>query len=447
MHTTTNEKLILMRKSIPIITSILVFSLLISACKKDIFKPGEDDDAHPVLWQYNYGQTQTNSNVIPAMDENGNVIFSIQKYADGVQEVYVFAHDKDGNALWDKSYTSNDDVVISRVMYIDSKVIYVVRAYDPLGYFQETIYCLNSSTGSVIWQYAPDFINENIIEAMALTSNYLVVGAQWGGDYPAIDELHYFNVSSGTLEKSVDLGDDEVKNISIAGNDIFLGVRVSNSKSYYTPKLIKMNLETNDISWSFSPEYLDETKYIFQHQSIPVDGNGRTFCIIGEEYGYIVPASIYILNNDGSLANTIAVPNRDIHSFCNILIDKDNNFYTRVQGYSKHSPEGAPIWEFHSGTDVPNSSFQMGCVLADNNFVYHAEQGGILNVNTNGEIAWAKYNEANFTFPGYPLLTDEGNMIVVGNEYVTCVKGDGAKIQDAPWPRVYQNNGNTNARQ
>ena len=85
-------------------------------------------------------------------------------------------------------------------------------------------------------------------------------------------------------------------------------------------------------------------------------------------------------------------------------------------------------------------------MLGDNDTIYHAENGGILNVNTIGEIAWAKYDETNFTKPGYPLLTNNGNLVVVGDLFVSCVKGDGAKIQDAPWPRVYQNNGNTSSR-
>ena len=130
----------------------------------------------------------------------------------------------------------------------------------------------------------------------------------------------------------------------------------------------------------------------------------------------------------------------------NILIDKDNNFYTAILDYAKYAPDGSLIWEFYTGTTVPNSRFQTGCVLGDNDIVYHAENGGILNVDTKGEIYWAKYNETNFSAPGYPVLTNDGNMIVVGDVYVSCIKGDGAKIQNAPWPRIFCNNGNTSSR-
>lgn len=420
-----------------------IFAFSFAGCDKNATTPGEDNDAHPIIWQYKYDQHQTTSDVIPAMDEDGDIFFSIQASAEGANDVYVFANDKDGNALWDKQYTSSSGVVISRVMYIDNKVIYVVRTYDPLSYFQETIYCLNAADGSEIWQYSPDFKNERIIEAMAVTSNYLVVGAYWGGDYPDIDELHYFDLTSGVLTKSVDLGDDEVKNISIVGNDIFLGVRTSGV--YYTPKLIKMNLESNNVLWSFHPEYEDEHKYIFENRSIPIDGNGRAFCVIREEYG-VAPSTIYIVNNDGTLANTVVTPEKNSGSIFNILIDKDNNFYTATFDYVKYSPDGSQIWEFQSGTTVTNSNFQTGCLLGDNDFVYHAEYGGILNVNTVGEIDWAKYDDTQFTNPGYPLLNNDGNMVVVGDLFVSCIQGDGAKIQDAPWPRVYQNNGNTSSR-
>lgn len=430
-----------MKKLTTILFTITIL-FAFNGCEKDPFKPGEDNNEHPIIWQYKYDQHQISSEVIPAMDEKGNIFFSIQ-IGERPKDVYVYANDKEGNALWNKEYSSSNYVNLSRVMYIDNKLIYVVSVYDDLYYYQETIYCVNAENGSEIWQYAPDFKNEKIIEAMAATSDYLVVGAKWGGDYPAIDELHYFNISSGALFKSIDLGDDEVKNMSIVGSDIFLGVRTSGV--YYTPKLIKMNLESNNISWSFNPEYEDEIKYIFENRSIAIDGNGRAFCVISKEY-MTGSAIIYIINNDGTVANIIAATDKMDGTLLNTLIDKDNNFYAATHNYVKYSPDGSQIWEFYSGTDVPNSNFRTGCILADNDIVYHAEQGGILNVNGVGEIAWAKYNETSFTYPGYPLLTDDGNMVVVGDLFVTCVKGDGAKIQVAPWPRIYQNNGNTASR-
>ena len=420
------------------------FAFAFSGCDKDSTKPGQDENLHPMVWQYRYDQHQISSDVIPAMDENGNIFFSIQN-DEGQKDVFVFAVDKDGSALWDKQYSSSNYVKLSRVMYIDNKLIYVVTAYDDLSYYQETIYCVNAENGSEIWQYSPDFKNELLIEAMAVTSNYLVVGAKWGGEYPDINELHYFNLSSGALLKSIDLGDDEVKLISIVENSVYLGVYSIASRSYYVPKLMKMDIESNDINWTFHPEYAEDVTYVFEQRSIAVDANGRVFCIIREAYG-VHPSNIYILNDGGTLVNTIAIPEQNAGLIYNILIDKENNFYTAIHTFAKYAPGGGQIWEFHSDTDVPNSSFHTGCILADNDTVYHAEYGGILNVNTIGEIAWAKYDETNFSYTGYPLLTNDGNMVVVGDLYVSCVKGDGAKIQNAPWPRVFQNNGNTASR-
>jgi len=332
-------------------------------------------------------------------------------------------------------------------MYIDDKVIYTTIVYDDLYDYQETIHCLNALSGAEIWTYSPDFVNEKPITAMAATSNYLVVAAKWGGVYPDIYELHYFDLTSGTLTKSVDFGDDEIKYISIVGNDIYLGIvgtTIFATNSYWAPKLVKMDLESNNIIWSFIPEYEDEKNYIFENRSIPIDENGRAFCIIRKQYG-VEPSNIYIINNDGTLVNTVAIPEQNEATY-NILIDSNNNFYTAINTFAKYSPNGDQIWAFHSDTDVPNSNFRTGCILGDNDTIYHAEDGGILNVNTIGEIAWAKYEKQEFTKPGYPLLTSEGNMVVVGNLYVNCVKADGAKIQNAPWPRIYQNNGNTASR-
>jgi len=427
-----------------LIATVVLFAFTFSGCDKDPFKPGEDNDKHPIVWQYKYDKHHTSSDVLPAMDENGNIFFSIQN-GERQKDVYVFANNNEGGALWDKHYTSSNYVDLSRVMYVDNKIIYVVSTYDDLYSFQETIYCLNASDGAEIWQYSPTFLSVNIITAMAATSNYLVVGAKWGGVYPDIDELHYFNLSSGALIKSIDLGDDEVKLISIVGNNIYIGAKYSTDKSYASSKVMKMNLESNEIYWTFTPDIVAEHEYYFEQQSIAIDANGRAFCVI-RKMGAVQPSNIFIINADGSLANTVDIPETNSGNIYNILIDKDNNFYTAIHTFAKYSPSGTQIWEYYTGTTVQNDIFHTGCILGDNDIVYHAENGGILNVNTIGEIDWAKYNETNFTKPGYPLLTNDGNMVVVGDLYVTCVKGDGAKIQNAPWPRVYQNNGNTSSR-
>ena len=288
---------------------------------------------------------------------------------------------------------------------------------------------------------------EKLITAMSVTSEYVIVAAKWGGLYPDIDELHYLSLTSGALVKNVDFGDNSVVLISVVDNNVYLGVKSVDVYDFFAPQIAKMDLESNQIYWTYTPDYQgEEENYRFKQRSIPVDANGRAFLIVRKE-GTVENMHIYIINSDGSLAQTIARPSPNFSDpISNLLIDKDNNLYTVINTYSKLSSNGSQIWEFYSGTSVSNSSFHDGCILGDNDIVYHAENGGILNVNTIGEIAWAKYDETNFTKPSYPLLTNDGNMVVVGDLYVTCVKGDGAKIQNAPWPRVFQNNGNTSSR-
>ncbi|NOY49369.1 MAG: hypothetical protein GXO88_02195 [Chlorobi bacterium] len=424
---------------------ILMLAFVMGGCEKNPFKPGADNDSHPIVWQYKYDQHQTLSDVVPAMDENGNIFFSIQN-GERQKDVYVFANDKDGNALWDKQYSSTNYVDLSRVMYIDKKIVFVVSVYDDLSYFQETIYCVNAVDGTEIWHYTPDFKTEGLIEAMAVTSEYMIVAAKWGGDYPDIDELHYLNLSSGALVKSIDFGDNDVKLISIVGNNAYLGVRSVDAAGFYAPQLVKMELESNHIYWTYTPEYEGEVNYVFKQRSIPLDANNRGYLIVRSQSG-VDNMYINIINDDGTLDETITLqPGNFSNPLNDLLIDKDNNFYTVIEGYSKLSPNNSQLWEFQSGTTVPNSRFHTGCAIGNNGIVYHAEDGGILNVNSIGEIDWAKYDETNFTKPGYPLLTEEGNIVVVGDLFVSCVKGDGARIQDAPWPRVYQNNGNTSSR-
>ena len=426
-----------------LVITITIFAFSFSGCEKNPFKPGEDNDEHPIVWQYKYDIHKTGSNVIPAMDENGNIYFSIQN-GERQKDVYIFANDKDGNAFWDKHYSSTNYVDISRVMYIDNKVVYTVAVYDELYGYKESIYCLNATNGTEIWQYSPNFETKKIITTMAATSEYLVVGAKWGGEYPNISELHYLSLSDGSLVKSIDFGDDEVQFISIVENDIYLGV-LSVAQGHYAAQVHKMNLESNITNWVYQPEYPDEDAYIFKQRSLAIDANGRVICVIGSSSSP-QPATIYVISNNGTLANTVPIPMQNSGMVYDFVIDNDNNFYTAILDFAKYTPDGNQIWEFYSGTTVPNSNFRTGSILGDNGVVYHAENGGILNVNTIGEIEWAKYDETNFTKPGYPLLTNDGNMIVVGDLFVTCVKGDGAKIQNAPWPRVFCNNGNTSSR-
>jgi len=426
-----------------LITLTLAFAFSFSGCEKNPFKPGEDNDTHPIVWQYKYNKHQTQSDVITAMDENGNIFFSIQN-GERQKDVYVFANDKDGNALWDKHYSSTNYVDISRVMYIDNKIIYTVVVYDDLYDYKESIYCLNAQTGTEIWHFKPNFETEKLITAMAATPKYVVVAAKWGGEYPNINELHYLSLTDGEIVKSIDFGDDEVQFISIVENDIYLGVR-SVAPGDYTPQVHKMNLESNNTEWVFQPEYPEVTAYTFKQRSLAIDNNGRVICVIGR-VSSAQPATIYIVNNDGTLANTVPIPIQNSGMIYNLLIDKNNNFYTAILDFAKYAPDGSLIWEFYTGTTVPNSNFHTGCVIGDNDIIYHAENGGILNVDTKGEILWAKYDETNFSAPGYPVLTNDGNMIVVGDVYVSCIKGDGARIQHAPWPRVFCNNGNTSCR-
>ncbi len=430
-------------KRILLIISIGLF--FFSSCKKDDgtdpFKPGENTSDHPIIWQYEYGQSQEFSNTIPAMDEQGNIFFSIQN-GERQKTVYAYGITKNGEALWNKEYTGENYCDISHLIYHGGKIFFFITQADELYNETETIICLDAASGTELWSFTPDYYAKRPIQAIAVTNNYVLIAADWGPTSADSQQLHYFD-HSGSLLKSVLIENhNQIELLSVVGQNLFLGL-LNYAIDPANLSIIKMDLETNNIDWEFNPDQYYDGSY-FAQRSLAIDKDNRVLFIYRSAFG-VSPHNLYILNSDGSLSGIISGQN-DNHEFFDVVIDKENNFYHSIEGFAKYSPAGNQEWKFHHESSLPTTAnFRIGCIIGSNDYIYHAEDDGIVNVNSSGELAWASYQNSHKD-PSYPLLNAEGNVIVVGDKYVTCLKGDGATIQNAPWPRIYCNNGNTSAR-
>jgi outer membrane protein assembly factor BamB len=428
---------------------ILLFSIgliIFSSCKKEDgtnpSNPGENPSEHPIIWQYEYGQSQEYSTTIPAMDEQGNIYFSIQN-GERQKTVYAYGITKDGEALWNKEYSAPIYCDISHVIYKGGKIFFFITQTDELYDEAEKIICLDAASGAELWSFTPDYHAMRPVQAIAVTDNYVLIAADWGPTSADSKQLHYFD-HSGNLIKSVLIENHiQIELLSVVGQSLYLGL-LNYALEPARLGIIKMNLESNYIDWEFIPDEYYDGAY-FAQRSLAIDNDNRVLFIYRSAFG-TGSHNLYILNGDGSL-NKIISGHDDNHEFFDIIIDKDNNFYHSIDGFAKYAPAGDQVWKFHFESSLPVvTNFRTGCIIGSNDYIYHAEDDAIVNVNTSGELAWAMYQDTHFKDPGYPLLSADGNVIVVGDKYVTCIKGDGATIQDAPWPRIYCNNGNTSSR-
>ncbi len=87
-----------------------------------------------------------------------------------------------------------------------------------------------------------------------------------------------------------------------------------------------------------------------------------------------------------------------------------------------------------------------GAMIGANGYAYHNDSDDLTVVKSNGDIAWMYYREANFSGASTPILTNNGDVVVVGKDYITSIKGDGVEIANSAWARPFGNNGNTSSK-
>ncbi len=110
-------------------------------------------------------------------------------------------------------------------------------------------------------------------------------------------------------------------------------------------------------------------------------------------------------------------------------MDEKGNIYIGAPGHiQKNTPDGELLWTFDD-YDYTTATINVSYAppLASGDMIYYGGEG-LFAVKTSPDMRWIKYPETHFTAPGYPVFNSDGDIIVVGNGYVNCIKGDGQHL-------------------
>jgi len=408
------------------ITFTIILPLLIfTACNKtdNPINPDPGSNDHPVLWSYDIGFGSM-SDVIPALDEQDNIYFSI--YDMETSSVVVFALDKDGNQIWKNTVTANET---DKVTYSNG-VIFVVTG-DPTA-----VYALKASSGNILWSkgYTEEY-DFTWMPQLTVNNNkvYLLSGQFFYGYLLALD-------FSGN--------EVWVKQIPSMGTGFCLNS--DDNKLYFYDDTHIYRYDDNgsacDSIWAYPLSSGKNSR------------NGRGLfpeIVIGSNANIFMrdDMNILVLTSGGDLVKKITLEESFTQSLSNIILTANNDIIIANGNLVKLSSSGDKEWEsdIHDGQLV-NPYFAKAPVLAGNGNFYDAQTFGLYSVKSNGSLNW-KVNPENGGTEEYgnlhpPVLTHNGNIISVSSEQskVRCFKGDGNGLANSGWPKIFGDYGNTCAR-
>ena len=433
-----------MRKLIIFLTSLFI---LTSCSQDDIdksLKPHQDKDNHYILWQYDYGINGISDiDVVPAMDENGHLFFATEGVARS-NNAKVIALNTDGTELWTKEYTATDYTEISKLMYKSNKIYFSTYQVETNFDIKETIYCLNATNGSVIWSFSPTeeyYGTSQKIKGMAINNDKLVIAAAWrlteDGENPW-RYIHYINPNTGEIIDQINLDIYNFTSIALSGNDLYICHIDQDNNQVEQTVISKIDMTTNNLLWQYYTNLAIGTRT--SQRNISIDGNDNILLLT--QTGTPSIFNLTSLNSGGTVNYSVELGNGN-HKITDLLVYPDNSIYDEHRG-KKYSSSGSLLWEIEDDNGLMD--LESGAMIGANGYVYHNDTDDLTVVKPNGDIAWMYYREDNFSGASTPILTNDGNVVVIGDKYITCIKGDGVGIANSAWARPFGNNGNTSSK-
>jgi hypothetical protein len=422
--------------------------LVVSCSQDDIdktLKPHEDKDHHYILWQYAHGMGTSDIDVVPAMDENGHVFVGIEG-AGRSYNAKVIALNTDGTELWSKEYTATNYTEISKVMCKNNKVYFSIYQVETDFTSTETIFCLNATDGNQIWSFSPTeeyYSTYQKIKGMAINDNKLVIVANWrivegnGNDHPW-RYIHYLNPSTGEVTAQFDLEIYNFTSIALSSNNLYICHIDQDNNQVEQTVISKIDMTTNNLLWQYYTNLAIGTRT--SQRNISIDSNDNILLLT--QTGTPSIFNLTSLNNGGAVNYSVELGNGN-HKTTDLLVYPDNSIYDEHRG-KKYSSSGSLLWEIEDGSGLLR--YESGAMIGANGYAYHNDSDDLTVVKSNGDIAWMYYREANFSGASTPILTNNGNVVVVGKDYITCIKGDGVGIANSAWARPFGNNGNTSSK-
>jgi len=403
---------------------ILALSFSVASCNKDgdpiIPDPGPGAGDHPVLWSYDIGNGGM-ADVIPAIDNNDNVYFSM--VSENFTEVIAVGLDSDGKELWKKVF---EGTTTGKVMYAGGKV-FVSTGYPT------AIHCLNASSGSTEW-------SKNLTEEYDFQDNPSMAFANNKIYLLSYQFLYGFIVT-------YDLGGTEL---------VVQQAKQGFNLSMYDNSLLFHDLDTLysyedtgagfSLSWKWGFPATKNSRTLLTLYDIPVGDDGSIY--IRDDF------AIYLVSQSGQLTKTINLDASYYEGFVsNVAITNNGDMILGKGDLVKISNDGSTEWvtDINDGLFI-NPAFTSAPVISASGDMYDAQLFGLYSVKSNGSLNWMENSEtgAGIEYGNLhpPVLTHDGNIISVSSEQsvVRCFKGDGQGLASGGWPKPFGDYGNTSAK-
>jgi len=408
-----------MKKSIYSIVAIALMAFMFSSCGGDdvpgIPGGGNNDGKHPELWHYD-GKIKGLDDIIPAIDENGNIYFAGTEEGLAGGALHVVSVDKNGKERFDKTVEAGG---ASYVVYANGKIF--VGTESPV-----TIRAYNASNGDELWvkDYTADY-DFTWMPAMAYANNklYATSGQVTEGFVFAI------NVDDGTELWIRRLYEQPFISIAVDGSKIYFGGMGEVSR-------FDDNGSGCDSIWHWKAD--KGVSRDFAIWDVLIADNGNIY--VRDDYYVFI-----ISSQNGASLVSVDLGDDFANSSSGITVDADGNFYIGNGDLYKYSNNGELEWKTDINVGLINPNYVKAPAIAENGNLYNGELFSLSSVKPDGSLNW-------FLGPDdgvgnlHPVVIDnDGNIISYSSEkgVLYCYKGDGSKLASRGWPKRFANMANT----
>jgi len=401
-----------------------------------------------MLWNYKLDHP-LNSSDIPAIDEQGNIyfsVYSIQHVNKKDEEQFtVTSLDKNGKKRWSKTFEHKGGSV--HIMYSNNQIFFTT------GLIGLQVYALNASTGEVNWSREEE---QGMLGSYAIANNTLYMGMK---KISQSSFLVSYDLENGQEKDRYQLKNDNelLYSMSLFNNHIYLLkddclLRVDDvddkmTKSWEICSDSFMDKDSKDNHESSRMKGIAKIA-IDSQENIYFQGNVRT-----KEKEYVTN---YSIDKYGEFRWRKKMYTSHIPILTGLTIDKDDNLYSSVTGnrmelgylYSLSS-DGDERWRLDNAyfdeTKILEMGYQNSPTIASNGNIYN--KYGLNSVKKSGTLDWKHQNDTGeLTVSDYSTINTDGNIISIGIKEIACYKGDATTVEPNGWSKLYGNAGNTSSR-
>ncbi len=409
----------------------LIFSISFFSCKKDEEHLGRKKLSEIQLWTYKLSSSNYiyEENRVPAIDENDNIYTNSFNGMTANDDVYSFS--KDGVLRWDKK---SDGFICSKIVYKSNKIFFITHQGD----IENKINCLNSSTGAVEWKANCFGAYED--HAFAVTDDALF--------YASSDSLFKYDLTGNFIAKIQIYNSlsDECLSMSVFNHDIYILAQMGNT---FMTHIFKCSENADVLTKDWEILFISDNPLFDKSQT-----NASVDLSINDLGDVVVLSTggLYCFDKNGDLKwkntkdfnlydykktnNARALSSTTITDSGYVLIGyeqlyklntKGNIVSNTVNGFAGFELRRAPI-------------------IAQNGRYYTVTSGnstdnGVRVLNSDLTQYWYSIL---LSCRDVPAMLHNGNLVFVNEGVLYCIKTEAGGIdQNAQWPKIYYDYGNT----